>query len=381
MGKVIPRSIMIFVIIAALATIAIVYFALHVPRTPVPEVKIGVLAPITGEFSSAGVVMENAAKLAEKHAREMGYNVKVIIRDCGDKPESAKVAFLALVQEGVTAIVGTYSSPQTMAVTDLANQTRVVFMASVASADLEGKVRSGNKYVFRNAYNTSYWGVLAAEFLRATNAKNYYLVGYEPLKTFNEGLFSVVKRLSPEAELKGERWVKSPIVSPEDYKRAARELAKVDVEVIILGDPGPGSVDFVKEYRLAGGKAMIYSVGGTLALPDLLRELNISGIAFQAAALEQRVKTDLTKRYFEDYRKEYGREANNYAGLLTYDAILIIAQAVAKGGELVSNLEKGTFIGAAGFYEFSETHQARWGSDKLKGTIGIFKDGKIEVIL
>jgi ABC-type branched-subunit amino acid transport system substrate-binding protein len=111
MDKVILRSIMIFVIIAALATMAIVYFALHVPRTPVPEVKIGVLAPITGEFSSAGVVMENAAKLAEKHAREMGYNVKVIIRDCGDKPESAKVAFLALVQEGVTAIVGTYSSP------------------------------------------------------------------------------------------------------------------------------------------------------------------------------------------------------------------------------------------------------------------------------
>jgi len=175
--------------------------------------------------------------------------------------------------------------------------------------------------------------------------------------------------------------VKSPAVSPEDYKKAARELAKVDVEVIILGDPGSGSVDFVKEYRLAGGKATIYSVGGTLALPDLLKELNISGIAFQAAALEQKAKTDLTKKYFEDYRKEYGREANNYAGILTYDAILIIVQAAAKGGDLVLNLERGTFKGAAGFYEFSETHQAKWGSDKLRGTIGIFKDGKIEVIL
>jgi len=381
MDKVPSRLIVAFAVIVVLAVIAMAtYFVLYVPPTPTPVMRIGVLVPLTGEFSSAGVVMENAARLAEKHAREMGYDVEVIIRDCGDKPESAKVAFLALAREGVAAIVGTYSSPQAMAVADLANQTKVVFMASVAAADLEGKVRAGNRYVFRNAYNTSYWGFLAAEFLQATNAKSYCLVGYEPLKTFNEGLFGVVKRLST-AELKGERWVKSPAVSPEDYKKAARELAKVDVEVIILGDPGSGSVDFVKEYRLAGGKATIYSVGGTLALPDLLKELNISGIAFQAAALEQKAKTDLTKKYFEDYRKEYGREANNYAGILTYDAILIIVQAAAKGGDLVLNLERGTFKGAAGFYEFSETHQAKWGSDKLRGTIGIFKDGKIEVIL
>ncbi|MEM4279010.1 MAG: branched-chain amino acid ABC transporter substrate-binding protein, partial [Archaeoglobaceae archaeon] len=52
------------------------------------EIRIGVLIPKTGEFSSAGVVMENSAKLAEKHAKEVfGINVKLIFADCGDKPE------------------------------------------------------------------------------------------------------------------------------------------------------------------------------------------------------------------------------------------------------------------------------------------------------
>jgi branched-chain amino acid transport system substrate-binding protein len=349
------------------------------PQPQMPEIKIGVLVPKTGEFSSAGLVMENAAKLAEKHAKEMGYNVKVIIYDCGDKPETTKTAFLSLVREGVTAIVGTYSSPQAMTAADIANESKVVFVASVASADLESKVKTGNKYIFRNAYNTSYWGILAVEFLEKTKAKSYYLIGYEPLKTFNLGMFSLIKN-STKAEFRGESWVKSPTVSPEDYKRVAQEVAKKDVEVIIVGDPGLGSVDFVREYRLAGGNATIYSVGGTLALPDILAKLNISGIAFQAAALEVKAKTNLTKKYFEDYRKYYGTEANNYAGILTYDAILIVTQAAARGGDLISNLERGTFIGAAGVYEFDENHQAKWGSEKLQGTIGIYREGRIQVV-
>ena len=260
------------IIIAAIIIIAAVgvgvyfaYFYAPAPSVALAEIKIGVLVPKTGEFSSGGVVMENAAKLAEKHAKEMGYNIKVIIRDCGDKPETTKVAFLELVRENVSAIVGTYSSPQALIAADIANETKVVFIASVAAADLESKVKAGNKYVFRNAYNTSYWGILAAEFLKVTNASNYYLVGYEPLKTFNMGIFSIIKKLS-NAKLIGESWIKSPSVSPEDYKRVAQELANKNIEVIILGDPGPTSVSFVREYRMAGGNATIYSVGGTLAL-------------------------------------------------------------------------------------------------------------------
>lgn len=343
------------------------------------EIKIGVLVPKTGEFSSAGLVMENAAKLAEKHAREMGYNVKVIVADCGDKPETAKTAFISLAQQGVVAVVGTYSSPQTLIVADTAKDLKVVFMASVAAAEIESKVREGNKYVFRNAYNATYWGTLAAEFLKSTNASSYYLVGYEPLKTFNMLLFGQVKNMS-DAKLVGESWYKSPAISPEDYKDVAAKVAKIDVDVVILGDPGPISVEFVKYYRLNGGKAIVYSVGGTLALPQVLKKINVNDVAFQAAAIENQEKTRITKKYFEDYKATFGEEANNYAGILTYDAVLIIAQAAAKSGDLIENLEKGSFLGAAGVYRFNEAHQAMWGLKELKGSLGIYRNGTIQVL-
>ena len=89
------------------------------------------------------------------------------------------------------------------------------------------------------------------------------------------------------------------------------------------------------------------------------------------------IKTKFTKKYFEDYRRTYGEDANNYAGILTYDAILVLTQALEKGGKekLVETLEHGEFVGAAGVYKFNEKHQALWGSEKLKGVIAEYVDG------
>ncbi|MEM0089495.1 MAG: ABC transporter substrate-binding protein [Archaeoglobaceae archaeon] len=343
------------------------------------EIRIGVLIPKTGEFSSAGVVMENSAKLAEKHAKEVfGINVKLIFADCGDKPETAKTAFAYLSQQNVVAVVGAYSSSQALAVADSAMELKKVYIASVASADLESKVKAGNRFVFRNAYNTSYWGVLAVEFLEIMNAKSYFLAGYDPLRTFNAAMFNLIKN-STKSELKGEDWIKSPSVAPEDYKRVVEKAIESRAEVVVLGDPGPTSVSFVREFAMRRGNATIYSVGGTLALPQVLKTLNVSNVAFQAAVLEGQEKTNLTRKYFEDYKATFGEDANNYAGVLTYDAILIVAQA-SKGKDLIEQLEKGSFVGAAGIYSFNENHQANWGSEKLRGSIGIYRDGKIEIL-
>ncbi len=174
-----------------------------------------------------------------------------------------------------------------------------------------------------------------------------------------------------------EVYYKSPAVSPDDVKVVAAEVAKKmgSRDVVILGDPGKLSITFLKEYRGNGGKGIVYSVGGALALPSTLEKLKANYTAFQAAALEETRKTDLTEKYFSDYRKAYGEEANNYAALLTYDALLILAQALEKGGDLIETLENGEFKGAAGVYEFDARHTAKWGSKELKGVIGEYVDG------
>lgn len=342
-------------------------------------IKIGVLVPETGLYSTAGVAMKNAAELAAEHAG----NVELVFADCGDTPEKAKTAFEYLVSQNVDAVVGAYSSPQSMVVADAAGESKVVYLVSVASTEaIEKKVAEGNNYVFRVAYNTTYWGALAGEFLKLAKPEKYYFVGYDPLKTFNQGMLKSIKSLYGDPEV--EVYYKSPSVSPDDYKKVAREIAGMagDRDVIILGDPGGISINFLKEYRANGGKGLVYSVGGALALPSTLKKINAEYTVFQAAALEVTEKTDMTKKYFEDYREKYGEDANNYAGLLTYDSIIILSQAYKKGGKdkLIETLLSGKFEGAAGIYRFNDLHQALWGSDELKGVIGEFVGGEVKVL-
>ncbi len=347
------------------------------------SIKIGVLIPETGKFAAAGKSMKNAGILAKEHIEKFKlskYKIELVFADTGSSPEKAEAVFRQLAEQGVIAIVGAYSSPEAIACAKAAGETKVVYIASVASTEkLEEMVENGNVYVFRNAYNTSYWGELASKFLEISRADGFYFVGFEPLKIFNLGMLEKINESG--VENKGVTFYKSPAVDPKDVIEKAKEVSKTvgDRDVVILGDPGSLSVTFVKEYRNNGGKGLIYSVGGVLALPQTLKQLNQSYIVFQAAALEETPKTELTKAYFEDYRKKFGEEANNYAALLTYDAILIIAQAY-NGGDLVKSLEKGEFKGAAGIYKFDKKHQAMWGSDKLKGVIAEYVDGKVEVL-
>uniref|UniRef100_A0A7C3UIL6 Branched-chain amino acid ABC transporter substrate-binding protein n=1 Tax=Geoglobus ahangari TaxID=113653 RepID=A0A7C3UIL6_9EURY len=367
-------------------TLLLVLITIGCVQQPQEEtLTIGVIVPETGVFSTAGKAMKNAATLAEEHINTLGlseYKVKVIFADGGSTPEESKAAFMELSSKA-DIIVGTYSSDQSVVCAEAAKENKKVFIASVASAEqLEKMVSEGNKYVFRNAYNTSYWGLLAAEFLRLSGAERYYFVGYDPLKTFNQGMLKEIEKANVTKKL-GETYYLSTKVSPNDYLEKAEKVTKIleDRDVLVLGDPGGTSVGFVKAYRNAGGKGIIYSVGGVLALPKTLRDLNESYIAFQAAALEDIEKTDLTKKYFEDYKEKFGEEANNYAGILTYDAVLIAAQAWAEDTEkTIKKLETGEFKGASGIYRFNENHQALWGSEDLKGVIGEFVNGSILIV-
>ncbi|MBE8540333.1 ABC transporter substrate-binding protein [Geoglobus acetivorans] len=362
--------------------LALLFLGCSQPETTTQQtekIKIGVLVPETGLYSSAGVAMKNAAELAARHAG----NVELIFSDCGDSPEKTKTAFEYLVSQNVDAIVGAYSSPQAMVAADAAGENRIVYIVSVASTGIiEKKVAEGNSNVFRVAYNTTYWGVLASEFLKLTKPEKYYFVGYDPLRTFNQGMLDVIREKSGEPEMVV--YYRSPGVAPDDYKAAAKQLARIvgERDVVILGDPGGTAIRFLKEYRASGGKGIVYSVGGALALPATLKKLNAEYVAFQAAALDETEKTDLTEKYFKEYRERYGEDANNYAGLLTYDSVMILSQAFKQGGKekLIETLESGSFKGAAGIYRFDQKHQALWGDKGLKGVIGEFVEGSTEVL-
>ncbi|WP_245462302.1 ABC transporter substrate-binding protein, partial [Mesorhizobium sp. M7A.F.Ca.CA.001.11.2.1] len=78
------------------------------------DIKIGIVAPMTGQLASEGQDMENAVKMAIDAVNAKGGvngdKITTTTADDACDPQQAVTAGSKLVSEGVTAIVGGYCS-------------------------------------------------------------------------------------------------------------------------------------------------------------------------------------------------------------------------------------------------------------------------------
>ena len=102
-------------IAGALALSSVVATSLFAADT----VKIGVQAPITGKYANEGQSIENFVKLIvdEKNAQGGLLGKKIEVVTCDDEAKAQKAAVCAkkLVNEGVFAVIGSYTSGATEA--------------------------------------------------------------------------------------------------------------------------------------------------------------------------------------------------------------------------------------------------------------------------
>ncbi|WP_345798157.1 branched-chain amino acid ABC transporter substrate-binding protein [Castellaniella sp. MT123] len=115
-------------------------------------VKIGVQAPITGEYAAEGQGIENGVKLIAKQHNDaggvLGRKIEVIV--CDDEGKAAQAAICArkLVNDGVTAVIGTYTSGAALAAAPIYSAANVIQTSDGTSDELTQK---GWKTFFRNA--------------------------------------------------------------------------------------------------------------------------------------------------------------------------------------------------------------------------------------
>ncbi|WP_321930546.1 MULTISPECIES: branched-chain amino acid ABC transporter substrate-binding protein [Paraburkholderia] len=115
-------------------------------------IKIGVQAPITGEYAAEGQGIENAVKLIASQVNSAGGTLgrKLEIVTCDDEGKAAQAAICArkLVNEGVLAVIGSYTSGATLAAAPIYTSANVIVTSDASSDDL---TQRGYKTFFRNA--------------------------------------------------------------------------------------------------------------------------------------------------------------------------------------------------------------------------------------
>lgn len=122
-------------------------------------ILIGLSVELTGKQADVGINVRDAAQMAVDEVNQRGgvdgRPLKLLIRDDEGNPDVARRIDSELLELGVVAIIGHYTSSQTEAVMDFVNEEKVILISpSASSSEFSGK----DDYFFRLTPDTSFMG-------------------------------------------------------------------------------------------------------------------------------------------------------------------------------------------------------------------------------
>ena len=231
---------------------------LAVPMTASAQkpIKVGMPIPLSGPPALFG---DPASKGAQMYVDEvnakggvLGRKVELIIRDSkADANEAVRVAREMILKDNVDFLVGTLTSAEGPAVSVVAKENKVVFIAPIPKTDQLTAADKLHPYVFRIAANTTMEGRSAAEIVAkwpvtkvATIAFDY-AYGQDVTKAFVEHM----KKIKPSVQIVDQQW---PKLGEQDYNPFINAQMAKKPEAIVSSIWGGFFVTYAKQGKALG---------------------------------------------------------------------------------------------------------------------------------
>jgi branched-chain amino acid transport system substrate-binding protein len=313
-------------------------------------VKIGLLVPRSGVYKALGDDMKAGFEVfLEQHDNMLGgRDVKVVVADEGETPDSGKAAADKLVkQDKVDAVVGVVSSAVMNAVYGLFESSQVPLVGSNASPT----TLTGMTYIWRTSYVNDEPGIALGEHVAKEAGGPVYLIaaGYQAGEDEIEGFTQTFQPAGGKAV--GEPTY-TPFPATTNFQPFLANIQKSDAEAVFTFYAGGAAVDFVKQYDQFG-----LSKDLPLYAPGFLTEggvLDAQGEAalgvFTSMNYSPDLDNDLNTAFVADYEAKTGAQPTTYA-MATYDAAKVLDMAVDKAGDEVTSETINAAIGELGEIE------------------------------
>jgi branched-chain amino acid transport system substrate-binding protein len=219
-------------------------------------IKVGFPMIMSGPGALFG---EPAAKGAQMFVDELnakggvlGRKVELVVRDTkGNADEAVRVSRELVLRENVDFLVGTLTSAEGPAVSVVAKENKIVFIAPIPKTDQLTAPDKLHPYVFRVASTTSIEGRTAAELVAKWNVKRVatispdYAYGQDVTKSFVEYL----KKLKPDVEIVDQQW---PKLGEADYTPFINAQMAKKPQAVFSSLWGGHFVTFAKQARPLG---------------------------------------------------------------------------------------------------------------------------------
>jgi branched-chain amino acid transport system substrate-binding protein len=230
--------------------------ALPIAAEAQKPIKVGYPMILSGGGALYG---EPATKGAQMYVDEvnakggvLGRKIELIPRDTkGDANEAVRVSRELILKENVDFLVGTLTSAEGPAVSVVAKENKIVFIANIPKTDQLTAPDKLHPYVFRVSANTTMEGRSAAEIVAkwpvtkiATMAFDY-AYGQDVTKAFVEH----IKKLKPSVEIVDQQW---PKLGEQDYNPFINAQMAKKPEAVVSSIWGGFFVTFSKQAKALG---------------------------------------------------------------------------------------------------------------------------------
>ena len=309
------------------------------------EIKIGMLYPITG----GGAIYGSPAQIGHRMGVEeinldgglLGLQAISVERDTKLNPATAAAAAKEMItKDGVNVLIGGLSSSVGLAVSEVARQEKVIYIATIAKT-IQMTTNKRHNYVFRTASHTDFEGDAMAQIAQQLNAKSIcdiqldYAYGHDLAAGIEKGLAKHLPDTKIVLSLR-------PKLRATDYNVFITQIMGAGCDVVTGGLWGPHFVDFAKQATpfglfqqikfIAGGEIGSHEIASTMGrdYPD-----NVWANSYE---LWYHHPNEEHKKFHSKLSEQLGTHETTMWPVLAVIGVRMYAAAVRQAGSLDPDL-------------------------------------------
>jgi branched-chain amino acid transport system substrate-binding protein len=328
------------------------------------DITVGVTISTTGPAASLGIPQKNTLELLPTTIAGERINY-VLLDDGSDTTKAITNARKLVTEDKVDVIVGSSTTPNSLAMREVAADSGTPMISLAASAAIINPLDSKTRWIFKTPQNDALMADAVAVSMKANGVKTLGYLGFAD--GYGDGWLTEIKRSAQTAGIK--------IVAEEKYNRndpsvtgQVLKLVAANPDAVLIGAAGTPGATPVKELAARNYKGKVYQTHG-VANPDFLRVVGKDGngeilptgpmLVYEQLPDSNVVKSTAAE-YVTKYEKKFGARST-FGGHL-YDAYLLLAKAIP---EALKKAKPGT-------KEFRAALRDALENSNVVGTHGVF---------
>lgn len=298
------------------------------------DIKIGLMAPLTGSYASEGQDMQRIVELLANEVNKAGgingRQIEIVVQDDGSDARTAALAAQRLSTSGVCAVIGTYGSAITEASQNIYNRNGIVQIGT-GSTSIR-LTEKGMKRFFRTCPRDDEQGRVAVNIIHNMGYKNIAIL--HDNTAYAKGLADEAKAALEKAGQVKLVFFNALVPNERDYSAILTRLKGSNPDFIFYTGYYPEAAMLRRQMKemgwevpMMGGDATnntdLVKIGGANA---------VAGYYFISPPLPGDLDSESAKAFITAFQEKYNAMPSSIWSVLAGDAFQVIVEAIKTTG-------------------------------------------------